>query len=251
MSLLAVIIPMYNEEFGAETCITKVCEVLQNHLPESRLFVVNDGSQDNTLEILYKIKSEHTDWQLEIVHSEKNRGYGGACLLGAQQALAKEFEYGLFMDSDLTNDPEMIPRFAEKLMDRRLDLLKASRYIPKGKMEGVPLHRQMISRYGNRVAEKLFGLGIRDCTNGFRAVRLSLIATEHFEERGFPSIMEELYILKIKGARMGEIPYILTSRNDPRGTSFQYKPEIFRDYLKYAVKAFFVPYRPRQGDIHE
>ena len=45
---LAVIIPMLNEEMNAERCVRAVCAVLQQHLPQSRLFVVNDGSSDGT-----------------------------------------------------------------------------------------------------------------------------------------------------------------------------------------------------------
>jgi hypothetical protein len=105
------------------------------------------------------------------------------------------------MDSDLTNDPAFIPQFAAKLSEGRWDLVKASRYVPNGGMRGVPARRRAVTIAGNAVARTLFGMGIRDCTNGFRAVRLELISDVTFKETGFPIILEELLILKKRGAR--------------------------------------------------
>ena len=47
----AVVIPMYNEEAGAEACVRAVCGVLAEIDPEARLFAVEDGSSDRTGEI--------------------------------------------------------------------------------------------------------------------------------------------------------------------------------------------------------
>jgi hypothetical protein len=64
------------------------------------------------------------------------------------------------------------------------------------------------------------------------------------QERGFPSIVEELYLLKKAGARFEEIPYVLTSRSeDQNGSKFRYTMKTFYSYLKYCVKAVFVSAR--------
>lgn len=235
---LAVIIPMFNEELGAERCVRSVCEVLSRELPLSRLFVVNDGSADKTKDVLEKLLDSGLPFNL--VSYDKNRGYGAALLEGARRALADGFDFGLFMDSDLTNDPSLIPLF-QKAIQGDVDVVKASRYIPSGGMAGVPMYRQRISRYGNMVASTLFNIGVRDCTNGFRAVRLSMLKDMHLTERGFPSIVEELYLLKRAGARFKEIPYILTSRSeDQNGSKFRYTFKTFYRYFKYCLKAAFI-----------
>jgi dolichol-phosphate mannosyltransferase len=242
MPKLAIVIPMYNEERGVERCVRAVCKVLSEKLPESKLFVVNDGSKDKTLSILQKLSEEKLPMQ--IVSHSPNRGYGGAILAGVRAADAANYEFALFMDSDLTNDPDLIPLFDAKVREDRFDLIKASRYVPGGGMQGVPLKRQIVTIVGNRVASGLFGMGINDCTNGFRAVRLSFLRDVSFTERGFPSIMEEMYWMKRKGARATEIPYTLTSRKVEDGpTKFAYKPSVVLAYLKYAVKAATFPHR--------
>jgi dolichol-phosphate mannosyltransferase len=237
-SSLAVIIPMYNEQLGAARCVKEVCKVLSEYVPSSRLFVVNDGSQDATLKSLEELRSSGV--QFTVVSYPINRGYGAALLEGARTAYASGFDFGLFMDSDLTNDPRLIPLFADAVREP-VDVVKASRYVPSGGMLGVPWHRQIISRVGNRVASLLCNVGIRDCTNGFRAVRLSFLQNVTFQERGFPSIVEEVYLLKQAGARFTELPYVLTARTDPQaGSKFRYNFQTFYRYLKYCFLAALV-----------
>jgi dolichol-phosphate mannosyltransferase len=236
---LAIIIPMYNEEQNAERCVRTVCAVLSERVSGAKLYAVNDGSGDATAQILSRLAQEELPFV--FVDQPKNGGYGAALLAGARRAHADGFEFGLFMDSDLTNDPALIPQFADKLAEGKYDLIKASRYIPGGGMRGVPYWRQAYTIVGNRVASVLFGLGIRDCTNGFRAVRLRMIADAHFEQNGFPMILEELFLLKQQHARVTEIPYVLTSRADDEGVSkFSYSGRVLTAYLKYAVKAALV-----------
>jgi dolichol-phosphate mannosyltransferase len=237
-SRLAVVIPMFNEERGAARCVLEVCKVLVRSVPSSRLFVVNDGSRDTTQQILEGLVS--AELPFTVVSYQINRGYGAALLEGAKAARADGFDFGLFMDSDLTNDPALIPMF-EKAVQEPIDVVKASRYVPTGGMLGVPWFRQIISKTGNRVASLLFNVGIRDCTNGFRAVRLSLLENVTFQERGFPSIVEELYLLKRAGARFAEVPYVLTARTDNQaGSKFRYNFQTFYRYFKYCVLAALV-----------
>ena len=238
--ILAVVIPMYNEEMNAEKCIQAMVAEIQKN-PGSFLFVVNDGSKDQTREVVQRTLKSHPEWPCQFVDYSDNRGYGAACLAGAKQAYAEGFQFAVFMDSDLTNDPKLVPIFLQKIRTNDYDVIKASRYIQGGGMEGVPYYRQQITIWGNRLASFLFGMGVKDCTNGFRAVRLSMVSQLQYSERGFPAILEELYYLKKQGARATEIPYVLTSRQQDEGQSkFSYSGRVIRAYLKYALKAALI-----------
>src|SRR4051812_34121393 len=126
MSKFAIIIPMYNEEANAERCVRAVCQVLDT-LPGAQLFAVNDGSIDTTPSILARLAQEGLP--LVFVDQRANGGYGAALMAGARRAYQDGFTYGLFMDSDLTNDPALIPQFATKMAAGQYDLIKGSRYI--------------------------------------------------------------------------------------------------------------------------
>jgi hypothetical protein len=107
-------------------------------------------------------------------------------------------------------------------------------------MDGVPFRRAVISHLGNRVARFLFRLGIRDCTNGFRAIRVPLLARMKLRENGFPIIVEELYQCVFLASSFVEIPVVLTNRsNDLRPTSFSYSGRTLAAYLTFAIKAWF------------
>jgi glycosyltransferase involved in cell wall biosynthesis len=230
---------MYNEEIGAERCVISMLKEIGSFGDNVSLFVVNDGSKDKTLAILKNLES--SGLKFHLVNQEKNQGYGAACLAGAMAALYSGFEFGLFMDSDLTNDPKLISTFWDLLKTNQYDFIKASRYIKGGGMEGVPMRRQLPTIVGNFVARILFGMGIHDCTNGFRAVRLSFLKGVQFQERGFPCIVEELYVLKKKGAHGTEVPYTLTKRAEgDENSKFSYHPSVFKRYLKYALKAALI-----------
>ena len=232
----AVVIPMYNEQAAAEACARAVCEELRKLPHRSALIAVNDGSKDATGEILAALSPQEP--KLTLVTHPANRGYGAALRTGVGAAAAAGYDYVLFMDSDLTNHPRDIPRFAEAMEDG-VDLIKASRYIPGGGMEGVPLKRSLISRLGNRVAGWLFGMGLHDCTNGFRALRTAIAVQMDLRERRFPIIMEELYHCRFLATTFREIPVVLTNRRlDQRKTSFSYTPGTFWKYFKFALLAF-------------
>ena len=234
---IAVIIPMHNEEKVAELCIEAVIRVLKKLSIFSQLIVVNDGSRDQTPEILKKLQIKHKKNLIVLTH-RKNRGYGGASQTGISYALEKGFEWALHMDSDLTNDPKYIPYFT-KFATMNVDCVKASRYIKGAQIFKVPLYRRAISTIGNYIASSLFHIGIKDCTNGFRMTRLNLLRGVKFQENNFSIILEELYQLKKRGARFAEIPYTITARTDSL-SHFMYKPKIFADYFKYVLKSIFV-----------
>lgn len=231
---LAIIIPMYNEEKVASKCIDEVITNLSKIKDKNCLIVVNDGSKDKTNQILLKKQKKYK--KLIVVNHISNKGYGAATQSGIKEAIKLGYKWGLHMDSDLTNDPRYIKDFisAAKLGS---DCVKASRYIKNGKVLNVPFYRNIISLVGNILASRLFNVGIKDCTNGFRIVNLSYLKNVRLKENNFSIILEELYYLKKRGAKFSEIPYVLTARNNSK-SHFSYKPKVFRDYFKYAIKAF-------------
>ena len=199
----------------------------------STLIAVNDGSGDRTGE--YSCIEQSS--QLIVVNHSRNRGYGAALRSGVEEASRNGYDYVLFMDSDLTNDPRDIPRFVEK-MDQGMDVIKATRYSLGGAVSGVPRYRLLISVAGNRIARLLYRLPIHDCTNGFRAAKVSLLIQMKLNENRFPIIMEELYWAKFLAKSFAEVPVVLTNRTgQQRKTSFVYSPKIFYDYLKYPLRA--------------
>lgn len=226
---------MFNEAEGCEECVRRVSAALDDLPHRSALVVVDDGSRDDTALVLNRVKADLP--RLVVVGHPQNRGYGAALRTGVEEAARGGYDYVLFMDSDLTNDPRCIPEFVAR-MEEGYDVIKASRYVRGGGAVGVPTWKRAISWLGNQVARRLLGVPVRDCTNGFRALRTSILTSMNLLEPRFPVIMEELYQAKYLARSFVEIPNTLTVRAGARrASSFSFRPEVLWKYLKYPLLA--------------
>jgi dolichol-phosphate mannosyltransferase len=229
----AVVIPAYNEESGIEACVRAVSEALEALPNRTLVLVVDDGSRDGTPERLAALDA--TLERLTVVRHPVNSGYGAGIRTGIAEAQRRGFDYVLFMDSDLTNDPRYLAEFARR-MGEGADVIKGSRYVSGGGTQGVPIWRSTVSRVGNAAARLLFGLPVRDCTNGFRAVRTDLLASVELHEHGFAVIMEELHRLRPLARDYAEVPIVLGTRAAHQTrSSFAFTPSALAQYLKYPV----------------
>ena len=161
---------MFNEGKNVELCVGNICKFLDRLDNRCELLVVDDGSHDNTLGKLIQLKKMYKNLNIET-HSE-NKGYGAANRTGAFYAYSLGYKYVLYMDADLTQDPKYIYDFLD-LMNKDIDLIKATRYSQGGGMKGVKFQRKIISIGGNLLARIFMRLPITDYTNGFRAIKQS------------------------------------------------------------------------------
>lgn len=238
----AVVVPVFNEKVGVERCVRAITAALARIGNPSRLIIVDDGSSDGTSKLLEELGGSLPGFT--TIHHDENLGYGGGLMTGAREASGQGYDYVLFMDSDLTNPPEHIERFLTPMADG-WDLIKGSRFDKGGAMEGVPAGRAFISRLGNLIAACLFRVGLKDCTNGFRAIRTGLFLDLPLSQRGFAIIVEELYRVKQAGGSITSVPTILYDRTaDQRPTLFTYRPSVFAAYLRYALLASLLSSRP-------
>lgn len=237
---ICIIIPMHNEEAIAMVSLKTIISYVAQLPLVVKILVVNDGSTDKTMEIVSSLIRDFGEDVLTMVTHQKNQGYGAALKTGIGFAINNNFDYALFMDSDLTNHPQYLKDFHTKMVEG-WDYIKATRYAAGGKVEGVPFFRKIISFMGNSLARILYGLPLTDLTNGFRAVKVDILKKMDLKETGFPVIMEELYRAKSLTSSFCEIPYTLTSRNENQSvTHFSYDIATCLRYLKYALKSFLI-----------
>ena len=154
-----LIVPMYNEENNVIQCVESICKFLHKLENRCELLVVNDGSFDKTAEKLSKLQKFYKNLNVET-HLE-NKGYGVANRTGLAYAFLKKYDYVLYMDADLTQDPKYIYDFLY-FMNKDIDFIKASRYSLGGGTRGVTLFRKFISLGGNFIARIFMRLPLSD-----------------------------------------------------------------------------------------
>lgn len=224
---------MYNEENIAKLSVTTIISYIKQIPDTFSLVVVNDGSKDKTEIILKGLLSEYARGQYELITYPDNRGYGAALKAGISFAIDNNYDYIVFMDSDLTNHPKYLKDFYEKMV-KGYDYIKASRYIKGGGTKDVPLIRIVISRIGNTLAKFITGLPLTDFTNGFRAVKVSVLKQINLTENSYPLMVEELKKISKLTNNFCEVPNIIENRSNDAGKSkFTYNIGTFWKYLKY------------------
>lgn len=225
-----VALPMYNEEAYAEKCIRAIFPVLDGIKLPNAIVAINDGSGDNTLSILERLKLEYK--RLHIVDHHINLGYGAAIKSAYQFGIENGYDYVLFMDADLTQDPHYILNFLPHMING-VDFIKASRYIKGSRVIGVSHFRIIISSLGNTFARLAFHLPITDYTNGFRAVKTSIASHFQLRENHFAVLVEEVWQAKHIAKTYAEVCYLLSARKNAQDSKFNYDFTIYKLYLKY------------------
>lgn len=162
---LSVFFPAYNDAPSLPLLISKTFRVLAEHAADYEVIVVNDGSFDNTAEVLDGLLKEHSP-RLKVITHPENRGYGGALRTGFENA-SKEWVF--YTDGDSQYDVAELPKLiGEVAMDVGL--------INGYKLErNDPQHRIWIGKVYNAFARFLFRIRIRDVDCDFRMIRGSLL----------------------------------------------------------------------------
>jgi len=237
MSMLpsfCVVLPVYNESECIEQCVKEIAAHLLNIDTKTGIVAVDDGSTDNSLQILRELQNECPNL---IVHShECNVGYGAANRTASKIASELKFDYALVMDADGTQAVEFIDRFLEP-MQKGVEFIKGTRYAKGGRVEGVHWKRVLVSRVGNKLAQWLMHVPLTDFTNGFRAIKADIWGQLATTERGFAMLIEEVYLAKRLGISFAEVPYVLTARQEDSSQSkFTYSLSVYKRYAQYLLK---------------
>ena len=124
--VLSVVAPAYNEGSGLETFYSRLNEALKELPIDLELIYVNDGSRDNTLEIM--LKQHNDDPRITIIDLSRNFGKEIALTAGLDNASGDAV---IVIDTDLQDPPELIPKLVEK-WEEGFDVVNAKRTKRKG-----------------------------------------------------------------------------------------------------------------------
>lgn len=111
---ISVIVPVYNVEEYLEKCLNSL---VNQTLKDIEIIVVNDGSPDNSQQIIDKYAKKYKNIK---AYSKPNGGLSDARNFGIQKATG---EYIIFIDSDDYVAPEMLEKMYKKAMDDKLDIV--------------------------------------------------------------------------------------------------------------------------------
>ncbi len=167
MKSLCVIMPIYNEEASIEKTFLEWHEAFeqQNVFHQVQFLLINDGSKDDTLNIIRWLASTHKS--INVI-DKPNSGHGHSCLVGYQYSVEQNFDYTMQLDSDGQCDPRFFPFFLKKIVNH--DIVYGFRYIRR---DG--FLRFMISRILSVVAFFRTGIWVWDPNCPYRIFKTETI----------------------------------------------------------------------------
>lgn len=213
MTRALVVMPTYQEADN----VGDVLRRLRAAAPQADVLIVDDSSPDGTAAVAKDVGYELGG--VDVLIRPAKLGLGSAYRAGCMEGLARGYDVIAYMDGDLSHDPNRLPALL-RAVDEGADLVVGSRYVPGGSTPDWPLHRRLLSRWGNRYASFVLGLPLHDATSGFRAYRaeaLQGIAYDASRADGYGSNIEMVYRLYCRGASIVEIPIEFVDRE--RGSS--------------------------------
>lgn len=161
---LSFIIPVLNEADNLPIFYSKLREILESHSLTSEIIFIDDGSDDNSYNILKEL--HENDSRIKVIQFRKNFGKAAAISAGFERARG---EVIITMDADLQDNPKEIPRFLEKIAEG-YDLVSGWK-----KKRFDPLSKTLPSKLFNRVVSFVTRVNLHDMNCGFKAYRAEVV----------------------------------------------------------------------------
>ena len=203
-----VVLPTYNERDNVRGLLGAV----RDTVPAADVLVIDDNSPDGTAELVEATAADLG--QIKLVVRPRKRGLGTAYREGFTVALDEGYDVIVSMDVDWSHDPSVLPDLIG-LIEGGADVAIGSRYVPGGATVDWPLHRRVLSRWGNRYTSFVLRLGINDCTSGYRAYRataLRAIEPATTTAEGYAFLTELVRRHERHGHTMVETPIVFADR---------------------------------------
>ncbi|MCD5028421.1 glycosyltransferase family 2 protein [Enterococcus asini] len=188
-----LIIPAYNEEAAIKSTVGEIDAFKVKQEYQLDYVVINDGSRDNTQEILQNNTINHVELIL-------NLGIGGAVQTGYKYALENDYDIAVQFDGDGQHDIASLNNIIQPLLADEADLVIGSRFVPGSESE---FQTSTMRRLGVRVIsffiKLVTGKKIYDTTSGYRGANRRVI--EFFAERypvKYPEPESIVHLLKKK-----------------------------------------------------
>jgi glycosyltransferase involved in cell wall biosynthesis len=192
---LSVFFPAYNDAKSLPALIANTFHVLADYAEEYEVIVVNDGSFDDTAQVLDQLSAKYGD-RLRVVTHPENRGYGGALRSGFSAA---QYDLVFYTDGDGQYDVGELPRLLE-LMTPEVGLVNGYKLERQD-----PWHRIFLGDIYNRLARFLFRIRIRDIDCDFRLMRRDLLDGASLASTGGAICVELVRKLEMSGSKVCEV----------------------------------------------
>jgi glycosyltransferase involved in cell wall biosynthesis len=231
---LSIVVPAYNEARRIRDTLERICRYKAAEPYSIELIVVDDGSTDETVEIVSDFHG------IRLVRNDRNHGKGFTVRHGVLEARG---QFILFTDADLSTPIEEVDKLLSALQSSGVDCAVGSRALQR-KLIGIhqPWLRETGGRFFNLLVRGFTGLKLRDTQCGFKLFnrRSTLRAFELMHVEGFGFDPELLFLIQRTGGKIMEVP---VRWNDDPAT----KVRFLRDSTRMTLDLIAIRWRALLG----
>ena len=218
-----VILPAYNEATRIQPVLEAIAERGYN------MVVINDGSSDNTLDVIKESKAKYPD-QIHIYSLMINRGVGVATQTGFEAVLNFNPKYIVSMDSDGQHSADDLDNVVEPLVNGR-----AQAVIGVRPLKDMPFTRNFANSVMNLLTRIFYGVNVSDSQTGFRAITNEALRKIDINARGYLISSEFIREVNDNNIPFAEVPIqtIYTPETQAKGTNVTEAIKILLQMIKH------------------
>ncbi len=214
MKILSIILPVYNEE----KTILSILQRIKSTKPKDidyEVIVINDGSSDNSSQILKENKNLYD----QLINNDKNRGKGFSVKEGLKFAKG---EYIIFQDADLEYDPLEIEKFINVINNFNPDIVLGSRF----NYDKYIRSYNLLNKIANIIITNFFNIfyntTFTDVYCCYACFKKDLLDFESLTSNGFEQHAEILCKVIKKGSKFFEVPINYNGRSISEGKKIRF-----------------------------
>ncbi len=163
--MISVVLPIYNEEKGLRAFVAELKTELDKSTEEYELLFVNDGSKDNSMQVIKSICEEHSN--AKFINLSRNFGHQIAVSAGIDFAKGDKV---VLIDSDGQDPPEVIRAMVNK-MKEGYDVVYAQRI----KRANESFMKKMTAKFFYKILNKITSIDIPVDTGDFRVMNRKVV----------------------------------------------------------------------------
>lgn len=218
-----VVLPAYNEATRIQPVIEEIAEKGYN------MVIVNDGSSDNTLEVIKESKKKYPD-QIHIFSLMINRGVGVATQTGFDAVLRYNPKYVVSMDSDGQHSADDLDAVITPLVTG-----EAKAVIGVRPLNDMPRSRNYANAIMNFFTKIFYRVDVSDSQTGFRAITSDALDKISINARGYLISSEFIREINDNDIPFAEVPIktIYTPETQAKGTNVKVAFQILLQMIRH------------------
>ena len=218
-----VVLPAYNEATRIQPVLEAIAQKGYN------MVIVNDGSSDNTLDVILESKKRFPD-KIHVFSLIINRGVGVATQTGFDAVLKFNPKYVVSMDSDGQHSADDLDNVIRPLVTG-----EAQAVIGVRPLKDMPFSRNFANSVMNLLTRIFYNVDVSDSQTGFRAITSDALKKININARGYLISSEFIREVNDNNIPFAEVPIqtIYTPETQAKGTNVTEAFKILVQMIKH------------------